>query len=141
MFGWRRLLLRLFGAEIASDAIVHSTCKIYAPWNLSMASKSCLSHGVDCYSVARISLGTGATVSQLAVLCTASHNWDVEDRPTIASPIVLADDAWVCHSAFVGPGVHVGCEAILGARAVTTKDLPPRAVAVGNPASILRTRP
>ena len=39
------------------------------------------------------------------------------------------------------PGVEIGEEAFVGAGAVVTKDVPPRAVVVGNPARVLRDVP
>jgi acetyltransferase-like isoleucine patch superfamily enzyme len=39
------------------------------------------------------------------------------------------------------PGVEVGEEAFVGAGAVVTKDVPPRAVVVGNPARQIRDVP
>ncbi len=61
--------------------------KIFAPWNLQMGRTSCLAEGVDCYNVARITLGDHATVSQRAFLCTASHDYDDPAMPLIGAPI------------------------------------------------------
>ena len=57
---WRRWLLRLFGAHIASDAAIYPSVKIWAPWNLTMHRLACLAPDVDCYSVAPITLGERA---------------------------------------------------------------------------------
>ncbi len=37
-------------------------------------------------------------------------------------------------------GVTIGDGAVIGARAVVTKDIPPYAIAVGNPATIVKNR-
>src|SRR5438093_5760900 len=71
---WRRWLLRLFGAHIASDAAIYPSVKIWAPWNLTMHRLACLAPDVDCYSVAPITLGERATVSQYSYLCAATHD-------------------------------------------------------------------
>ena len=39
---WKIFLLRLFGAKISNTAVVYSTVRIYAPWNLEMRDYSCL---------------------------------------------------------------------------------------------------
>ena len=72
--GWKRFLLRLFGAKIDSTAVVYSSAKIYYPANLVMERYSCLASGVDCYNVDLIKIGSNTTISQGAYLCTASHD-------------------------------------------------------------------
>jgi acetyltransferase-like isoleucine patch superfamily enzyme len=52
-------------------------------------------------------------------------------------PIVLEDGVWVGFEAVVLKGVRVGEGAIVGARAVVTKDVPPYSIVAGNPASII----
>lgn len=52
---------------------------------------------------------------------------------------VVKDGASIGANATILPGVTIGEGAMVGAGAVVTKDVPPRAVVVGNPARILRT--
>lgn len=139
-YGWRRLLLRLFGARIGRQARISPAVRVWAPWNLTVGDEASISHQVDCYCVARITIGQHATVSQYAFLCTASH--DVQDphmRLTHA-PIEIGDQAWVCAGAFVAPGVQVGTGAVVGARAVVTRAVEPWMIVAGNPARMVRPR-
>jgi phosphonate metabolism protein (transferase hexapeptide repeat family) len=54
--------------------------------------------------------------------------------------VTLGHDVWLGHGAIVLPGVTIGTGAAIGAGAVVTKDIPPFAVAVGNPARVIRLR-
>ena len=54
--------------------------------------------------------------------------------------VTLGHDVWLGHGAIVLPCVSIGTCAAVGAGAVVTKDLPPFAVAVGNPARVIRFR-
>lgn len=54
--------------------------------------------------------------------------------------IVVGNDVWIGYEAIILSGVHIGDGAIVGARAVVTKDVPPYAVVGGVPAKIIRKR-
>jgi len=140
LHGWRRMLLRLFGARLGHQATVHASVRIWAPWNLEMGDHSCLSPGVDCYAVDRIRIGARATVSQYSFLCTAGHDPDSADMTLVTAPITIGDHAWVAADAFVGPGVSIGEGAVVGTRASVFKDVPAWTIVVGNPARPLRQR-
>lgn len=139
-FPWRRFLLRLFGARIGKKASIYPSAKIWAPWNLEMGDYSCLSRSVDCYSVDKIIIGTNATVSQYAYLCTASHDITDPHMKLVTAPITIGNGAWICASAFIGPGIKVGEGAVAGACSVVTKDIPAWMVVGGNPACIIKKR-
>jgi len=53
---------------------------------------------------------------------------------------VIGNDVWIVASAVVIEGVKIGDGAVIGAGAIVTKDVPPYAVVVGNPARIMRYR-
>jgi maltose O-acetyltransferase len=52
--------------------------------------------------------------------------------------LTIEDNVWLGGGVIVLPGVTIGHDTVVGAGAVVTKDLPPRVVAVGNPARVLR---
>lgn len=137
---WKRFLLRIFGAKIHKTSSVYSSARVYMPWNLEMKEYSCLAPEVDCYNVAKISIGPYTTVSQKAFLCTASH--DIEDRShklTIA-PIVIEGQVWIAAGAFIGMGVTVHEGAVVGATASVFKDVDSWTVVGGNPAKFIKNR-
>jgi phosphonate metabolism protein (transferase hexapeptide repeat family) len=57
-----------------------------------------------------------------------------------ASPVTLGHDVWVGHGAVVLPGVRLGTGSAVGAGSIVTRDVPPFAIVVGNPARVLRLR-
>lgn len=54
--------------------------------------------------------------------------------------IVVGNDVWIGIEAFILDGVTIGDGAIIGARAVVAKAVPPYAVVVGNPARVVHYR-
>ena len=54
--------------------------------------------------------------------------------------ITVEDDVWIGANSVILPGVHINKGAIIGAGSVVTKDIPPYAIAVGNPAKVIKYR-
>ena len=124
---WRLFILKLFGADVKSDSGVYASTKIWAPWNLTMGHNAWLGPNVICYNQAMVILEDNVTVSQYSYLCTAGHRTDVlnsNDDGLIIAPIFLKKGAWVGTRAFVGMGVEIGENAIVG----------------GNPAKFIKKR-
>lgn len=138
-YGWRQMLLRLFGAKIGS-AVIRPSCVIWAPWNLELGEDVVIDEEVNCYCVAPIKIGTLAIVSREAMLCTASHDISDSNRGLITAPITIGKHAWIAARAFIGPGVTIGEGAVVGACAVVTKDVEPWTVVAGNPARFIKKR-
>lgn len=140
LHGWRRFLLRLFGARIGKGVHVLPSARIWQPWKLKMGDYSCLSEDVDCYSVDEITICDHVIVSQGAFLCCASHDISSPTMTLICKPIVIEAQAWVAARAFVGPDVTIGAGAVVGACAVVTKNVEPWTVVAGNPAKRVKRR-
>jgi putative colanic acid biosynthesis acetyltransferase WcaF len=138
--GWRRLLLRSFGASIHPAARIYPGVKIWYPANLSMDAYACLAGGANCYSMDKITLGPYALVSQGAHLCCGTHDVDDPYFQLTTKPITIGANAWIAAEAFVGPGVVIGEGAVLGARGVTFKHLDAHSIYAGNPARFIRYR-
>ena len=137
---WRIFLLKLFGAKVCWSSNVLPSCRIWAPWNLTMGAFACLSADVDCYTVAPITLGDNATVSQGVRLCTASHDITSKIMELTTDPITIGSNAWVAGWSIILPGVTIGEGAVVAAGAVVTKDVEPWTVVGGNPAKFIKKR-
>jgi putative colanic acid biosynthesis acetyltransferase WcaF len=140
LWGWRRLLLRLFGARIGRAVHIYPSVRIAIPWNLAIGDQAAVGDRAILYALGPITLAERATVSQGAHLCAGTHDHRDPAMPLLKPPIIIGPDAWICADAFVGPGVRVGPRAIVGARCVVMKDVEPDAVMIGNPAKLLRWR-
>jgi len=137
---WKIALLRAFGAKIHSKAIVYSSARIYMPWKLEMAAFAVLAAEVDCYNVAKITIGAYSIISQKTYLCAASHDITKINMPLIAAPIDIKDQVWISADAYIGMGVTIGQGAIVGARASVFKDVKPWTIVGGNPAKFIKNR-
>ncbi len=140
LHGWRRFLLRLFGAKIGKGVRVYGSVRIWYPPNLEMGQHAVMGWNAICYNQGNIKIEDFATVSQYAHLVAGTHDIDDPNFQLIVKPVTVCRQAWVASGAFVGPGVTVGEGAVLGARSVAFRDLDPWTVYVGNPAKSVRRR-
>ena len=73
------------------------------------------------------------------------EDWEL-DKANVASAwdnkgdIVIGNDVWIGYEAVIMAGVHIGDGAIVGTRAVVTKDVPPYTIVGGVPAKEIRKR-
>ena len=135
--GWRRMVLRMFGARMAKGANVYASANIWYPPFLEMAEYATLGPRVRCYNQAPICIGAHAVISQDVTLCAGTHDYVGEDFQLITKPIFVGPHAWIAAEAFV----TVGERAVLGARAVAMFDLAQGCIYTGNPAREFKRRP
>ncbi|MGK4179795.1 sugar O-acetyltransferase [Lapidilactobacillus dextrinicus] len=98
---------------------------------------------MDCIflDVNRVTIGNNVMVGPRVGFYTAGHpivaDIRIEDLE-FGSPIVVEDNVWIGGSAVILPGVTIGKNAIVGAGAVVTKDVPANSIVGGNPAKVIR---
>lgn len=74
------------------------------------------------------------TIVEVGYNCGISHNVRIySGMRTISGSwrqgnIKIGNDVWICANAYIGPGVTIGDEAVLGANTVTTRDVPARTI-------------
>lgn len=139
-YGWRRLLLRAFGAQVAPTCRIRPSARIEIPWNLRIGAYSSIGDFARIYNLGMITVGDRVTISQGAHLCAGTHDHTRPDMPLLRPPIDIEDDAWIAADAFVGPNVRAGRGAVLGAGACAFRDLTPWTIYGGNPARAIGSR-
>lgn len=137
---WRAFVLRMFGAKLGRNCRIYPGAKIWAPWHLEAGDQCGIANGAIIYNQARIRLGRRVVISQGAHLCTGTHDYEDPGFALRAEPIVVGDQAWIAAESFIHPGVTIGEGAVIGARSVVTKDIPPWMVCAGNPCQPIKPR-
>ncbi|MBE15192.1 MAG: colanic acid biosynthesis acetyltransferase WcaF [Cytophagaceae bacterium] len=140
LYGWRRFLLRSFGATIGKDVIIRPSAQITYPWKLTIGDYSWIGDEVVLYTLGEISIGANAVISQRSYICTGTHDYASEDFRIYAKKISIKDKCWLATDVYVAPGCTIGEGAVVGARSSVFKDLPPQKICIGNPAKPLRDR-
>jgi putative colanic acid biosynthesis acetyltransferase WcaF len=139
-YGLRRLLLTIFGAQIHPTARIRPSARISYPWRLSVGAHSTVGDHAILFCLGPVTIGDRCTISQYSHLCTATHDYTSRSMSLVTKPIVVEDDAWIAADVFIGPGVRIGRDALIGARSTVFHSLPPRMICGGDNAKPIRPR-
>jgi acetyltransferase-like isoleucine patch superfamily enzyme len=137
---------------IGANSISRGECRVLKP-------SGSIKIGSYCYvgDHTRIWSATGVTIGNQVLIAHSVNIHDNDSHPQSAShrhhqaveifagcdfdmtdvgmaPIVIDDDVWIGFNSAIMKGVTIGKGAIIGAATVITKDVPPYAIMVGNPA-------
>lgn len=96
--------------------------------------------GVRILAASEITIGESCMIASGAYI-TDSDWHGIYDRSLpigITKPVILEDNVWVGDSAIICKGVRIGKNSIIGAGAVVASDIPENAIAVGNPARVIK---
>ncbi len=140
MYGWRRWLLRLFGAKIGKGVLVRSSARITYPWKLSIGDYSWVGDNSVLYNLGQIDIGSNVAIAHHVYLCTGFHDYECPEFTIKASPVIIEDEVWLTNDVFISPGVTIGHGSVVGARSSVLTDLPPMMLCYGNPAKPVRPR-
>ncbi len=137
----RMALLRgLFGA-MGEDCAVLPPFQCDYGCNIHAGARLFVNFGCIVLDCAAVTIGDDVQVATAVQIITATHPLDPTERLSgweMARPVRIGHRAWIGSGAILLPGVTVGDDAVVGAGAVVTRDVPPGAVVAGNPARVIR---
>lgn len=119
---------------------VNGRIVVNEPRRVKVGHHVSLNEGVFLGGKAPITIGNWVHISPYVILNTGTLQLDKfgPDRNHRYEPIVIEDGVWIGSNALVNPGVCLGRDCVVGAGAVVTKDVPPRAVVAGVPAHVIK---
>ncbi len=140
LYGWRRFLLRSFGAKVGKGVILRPSVHTQFPWKVTIGDYTWIGDDVVLYSLGEIKIGNNVVVSQKSYLCTGSHNYQSVAFDIFSVPIVLEDECWLATDVYVAPGITIGKGTVVGARSSVFKSLPAGKICMGSPAKVIKDR-
>jgi putative colanic acid biosynthesis acetyltransferase WcaF len=140
MFGWRRCLLKVFGAKVGEKVLIRPSVRITYPWKVKIGDRAWIGDHAELYSLGEIEIGNDVVISQRSYLCAATHDYTKPTFDMIAKKITIGEQSWIAADVFVAAGVTVGRGSLIGARSTVFSDMPAGMVCTGSPAKAIRKR-
>jgi acetyltransferase-like isoleucine patch superfamily enzyme len=115
-----------------------------APGRIRIGAGSFLNRGVMVAAVELVEIGAHCMLANGCFVSDGAHRFDDPEKPvpwqgfTTKGPTRLGDNVWLGANVVVTSGVTIGERAVIGANSVVTSDIPPRTIAVGAPARVVR---
>ena len=86
-----------------------------------------------------IEIGDGTLIGHNTTIATLNHDFNPLKRQNLTpSPVKIGKNVWIGSDCTILPGVTIGDGSIIGAGSVVTKSIPTHAIAVGNPARVIK---
>jgi acetyltransferase-like isoleucine patch superfamily enzyme len=112
---------------------------------IRIGRESFLNIGVMVAAERLVEIGDHCMLANGCFVTDANHEFGDPDLPvphqgfTTKGPTRLGDNVWCGAHVVITSGVTVGERCVIGSNSVVTGDLPPRSIAAGAPARVLRT--
>ena len=111
--------------------------------NIHVGEEFLVNYNVTILDIAPVSIGDYVMIGPNTLITTVNYPISPKKRRRHlgqAKPVVIGNDVWIGFEAVILAGVTIGDGAIIGARAVVTKDVPPYTIVGGVPARPIRKR-
>jgi acetyltransferase-like isoleucine patch superfamily enzyme len=119
--------LRLGALVTFADGMLPTALVCHEGARLEAGDACVFNYGASLEAHGLVRIGQRCMFASFVRLCDRTADGEVR-------PIVLGDDVWVAHGAIIGPGVTIGEGSVVAAGSVVLSDVPPRSLAIGNPA-------
>jgi acetyltransferase-like isoleucine patch superfamily enzyme len=105
---------------------------------IDIGERGFINYGCAIHAADSVSLGDDFDIGPYCTISDCEVGGLDSPDPTPPRPIVIGSGAWLATRVIVRPGAIIGDGAVIGAGSVVEGEIPPRTVAVGNPARVIR---
>lgn len=85
-----------------------------------------------------IEIGKGCAISDNVSIHDSDNHILNGEKEKVSAPVIIENHVWIGKNVTILKGVTIGDGAVIGAGSVVTKSIPPRCLAVGNPARVIK---
>jgi acetyltransferase-like isoleucine patch superfamily enzyme len=98
-----------------------------------------INHGAVIAAEESIEIGDDCLIGDFSAIYDANFHRIEPHVPDKPRPVRIGKNVWIGSGVLVLPGSEIGDHTVVAARSVVRGSLPPRVLAAGNPAQVIRT--
>ncbi len=137
-----RLLKRNSYLEIGRKVQLHRHVKLSA-WggglkaHIIIGDNTAIGDRTEIHAGSRVEIGSGCNIAwDVCIMDRDYHKFNSEEETV--KPVRICDNVWIGCNSIVLKGVTIGEGAVIAAGSVVTRDVPPKTLAAGNPAKVIK---
>lgn len=153
MLWYKKLLLKKKGVVIYNNctfsgvsflgtAMIEPYCRLYGDPEIVIGNNFYMNAG--CHLLGDITIGNDVQIGPKTVIWGRDHAVArkelIRKQGHIKKPVIIGNDVWIGSNVTILKGVNIADGAVIGAGSVVTKNIPEYAIAVGNPAKVIKYR-
>ena len=127
----------LFSGNLPAKTFLTPPFQIDCACRIFLGENVFANHGLTVMSVGTVTIEDGVMLGPEVGIFTVNHEFG-NIRVIFTKEILIKKNAWIGARVNILPGVTIGENAIVGTGSIVTKDIPDNAIAVGNPARIVK---
>lgn len=133
--------------HVGQKVLIHESCQFNHRMNIEFGDNISIQRACTFSGHGGIKIGDGTIISHCVDVFSGEHNYNSDDLQSlpfddrfVTAPVNVGKYVWIGAHVIIMPGVSIGDGAVIGAGAVVTKNIPPLAIAAGNPARVIKYR-
>ncbi len=131
--------------KMGSRCVLDRSMTIECSGHLHIGDRVIFGHHCTLAAVEYLAIGDDCLIAEMVSIRDHDHRFDrldipVREQGAVSAPVHIGRNVWLGAKVTVVKGVRIGDNAVIGANAIVTRDIPANAVAAGVPARVLRYR-
>ncbi|MCI8294467.1 MAG: acyltransferase [Lachnospiraceae bacterium] len=108
---------------------------------LSIGKDVFCNHDVSITCMEQVTIGDGCKIGDRVTIVDHDHDYRKDLESFVTAPVWIGSRVWIGAGAVITRGVTIGDGSVIGAGSVVTQDVPPKCIAAGVPARIIKSYP
>ncbi|AFP20444.1 acyltransferase [Geobacter sulfurreducens] len=132
----------LYPYRCGNNVTIWDGVQIDKPSNLVIGNNVSINRGSFINAEGGVFIGSDVLIGPNVIIYSQNHNFTGEELTRLCgyqkAPVVIEDNVWIASGCILLPGIKLGKGCVVGAGSIVTRDVPPKCLALGSPARVVK---